>query len=71
MSQNVADVSDSLKRFDVIDYTVFIFMLVLCSFIGLFFGYEDHRKQKARRGSGWVEEYLLGGRNVQVFPGKV
>lgn len=73
MEENVEDITASLKQFGAIDYAVFIFMLVVCSFIGLYFGYQDHQKHKenklkARRGSEALD-YLLGGKNVQVFPG--
>ncbi|CRL02233.1 CLUMA_CG015346, isoform A [Clunio marinus] len=72
MSQTVENVSESFKKFGSIDYAVFILMLIISALIGLYFGYKDHQKQKfnrfkSRRGS--VElEYLLGGKNVQVFP---
>lgn len=73
MSESVDNVSESLKRFGPIDYAVFVFMLIVCSVIGLYFGYKDHvkhkaNKLKARRGSEALD-YLLGGKNVQVFPG--
>lgn len=75
MSESVDNVSASLKRFGVIDYAVFVFMLVVCSIVGLYFGYQDHVKHKAnklksRRGSAALD-YLLGGKNVQVFPGQL
>lgn len=75
MSESVDNVSASLKRFGVIDYAVFVFMLVVCSIVGLYFGYKDHVKHKAnklksRRGSAALD-YLLGGKNVQVFPGQL
>ena len=70
--QSVKDYSDSLKHFEAIDYVVFVFMLIVCSIIGLYFGYKDHvkhklHKKKDRRGSDTLD-YLLGGKNVQVFP---
>lgn len=71
---NVDELSDSLKRFSIIDYAVFVTMLVCCSMVGLYFGYQDHKKHKkaakeksARRGSEALD-YLMGGRNMQVFP---
>jgi solute carrier family 5 (sodium-coupled monocarboxylate transporter), member 8/12 len=67
----VDDLSDSLKRFGKADYAVFITMLVCCSCVGLYFGYQDHikhkRSTKQRRGSEALD-YLMGGRNMQVFP---
>lgn len=74
MSPNsLDDVSESFKTFGAADYGVFVFMLAVCSFIGLYFGYQDHQKHKktklkSRRGSEALD-YLLGGKNVQVFPG--
>jgi solute carrier family 5 (sodium-coupled monocarboxylate transporter), member 8/12 len=68
---SVDDFSNSLKRFGAADYAVFITMLVCCSCVGLFFGYQDHIKHKRsknqRRGSEALD-YLMGGRNMQVFP---
>jgi solute carrier family 5 (sodium-coupled monocarboxylate transporter), member 8/12 len=67
----VDDLSKSLKRFGTADYAVFITMLILCSCIGIYFGYQDHvkhkRSKKQRRGSEALE-YLMGGRKMQVFP---
>lgn len=69
--QSVEQLSDSLKRFGTADYAVFITMLVCCSCVGLYFGYQDHVKHKKsakqRRGSEALD-YLMGGRNMQVFP---
>lgn len=69
---SVEDISNSLKRFGAVDYAVFIFMLVTCSVVGLYFGFQDHMKQKKdklkqRRGSA-AADYLMGGRNMQIFP---
>lgn len=68
---SVDDLSNSLKRFGTADYAVFITMLVVCSCVGLFFGYQDHKKHKKAPKSGDGDEaldYLMGGRNMQVFP---
>ena len=60
--------------FGIADYSVFIFMLVVCSCIGLFFGYKDHRKhnkkgrQKNAIDNEQALEYLVGGRNMKVLP---
>lgn len=71
VQQSVGELSDSMKRFGTADYAVFITMLVSCSMVGLYFGYQDHQKCKKatnrRRGSAALE-YLMGGRNMQVFP---
>lgn len=74
MSESVDNVSESFKQFGAIDYAVFVFMLFMCTCIGLYFGYKDHMKHKknrlkSKRGSDAMD-YLLGGKNVQVFPGE-
>lgn len=70
MSENVEKLGASLKRFGITDYTVFILMLVACSCVGLYFGYKDHKESKHRKKKGSEAlNYLLGGRNIQVFPG--
>jgi hypothetical protein len=67
---SVDDMSDSLKRFGVADYAVFVTMLVCCSMVGLYFGYVDHKKhkksKKEQRGGSEANDYLMGGRNMQV-----
>ncbi len=73
---SVEDLSNSLKRFGLIDYAVFATMLLCCSMVGLYFGYKDHMKHKKskknRRRGSLVDveavDYLMGGRNMQVFP---
>lgn len=74
MSENVEEISTALRRFDPIDFAVFVFMLLVCSFIGLYFGYKDHKKYKAdklkSRSGTEALDYLLGGKNVPVFPGE-
>lgn len=72
---SVEELSDSLKRFGTADYAVFITMLVCCSMVGLYFGYEDHRKRQRAKKSHTIDsdnnqalDYLMGGRNMQVFP---
>lgn len=69
---SVDDINKSLKRFGLVDYVVFAVMLMMCSLVGIYFGYEDHKKRqqrklKSRRGSGELD-YLVGGRNMQTFP---
>lgn len=69
--KNLSDVTDALQRFGTADYAVFIAMLVGCSIVGLYFGYQDHQKRKnlteERQGTE-ASNYLMGGRNMQVFP---
>ena len=64
----VDDLRDSLKLFGTADYAVFITMLVCCLMIGLYFGYQDHRKAPKRKCGEETSEYLMGGRNMPVFP---
>lgn len=64
---------DSLKTFGAADYAVFAFMLALCSGVGLYFGYKDHTSKKNSRPKEGSEanNFLLGGQNVQIFPGQL
>ena len=73
--ESVESINESLRLFSALDYAVFLVMLVVCSCVGLFFGFKDHVKHKtnksqSRRDSETLD-YLLGGQNVQVFPGSV
>lgn len=65
------DVAESLKRFGTADFSVFIAMLICCSLVGFYFAWKDHKKHRnatdAEQG-GETEDYLMGGRNMQVFP---
>lgn len=72
---SVQELNESLRRFGKADYGVFSIMLLCCSLVGLYFGYQDHMKHKRssrnRRGSIIEVEaidYLMGGRNMKVFP---
>lgn len=68
---NVESISKSLQYFGIADYLIFGLMLVVCSIIGLYFGYQDYKKKKDNKnGRGETEalDYLVGGRNLQVFP---
>jgi solute carrier family 5 (sodium-coupled monocarboxylate transporter), member 8/12 len=69
---SVDELSDSLKRFGTADYAVFVTMLICCSMVGLFFGYQDHKKRKQPKDPNAEDngalDYLMGGRNMQVFP---
>lgn len=73
MSENVDDVSASLRHFGVFDYAVFLFMLIACSIVGLYFGYKDHKQSRnnakaSKKGSESLN-FLLGGKNMKIFPG--
>lgn len=58
---SVTDIITHLQRFSLPDYLVFVLMLVLCIFIGIYFGFMQ--KQKSTE-----DEYLVGGRNMHTFP---
>ncbi|XP_055608321.1 sodium-coupled monocarboxylate transporter 2-like [Uranotaenia lowii] len=67
----VEDVSLSLQRFGLLDYTIFCAMLVVCILIGIYFGWQDHQKQKRRKNSRRGSEaldYLVGNRKLKIFP---
>lgn len=69
--QDAVDFKSSLVHFGLADYSVFIVMLICCTIVGLYFGYEDYKRRKVvkkhRRGSE-EQEYLMGGRNMKIFP---
>jgi solute carrier family 5 (sodium-coupled monocarboxylate transporter), member 8/12 len=73
MNETLEELTESLKHFSTVDYAVFLLMLLVCSSVGLFFGYKDHKKHKANKSESQSNsetlDYLLGGKNVQVFPG--
>lgn len=49
-------------HFSIIDYTLFIAMLLLSALIGIYFGFISKRKQNN------TDEYLLGGKSMNPFP---
>ncbi len=69
---NVKDVNKNLQHFDWIDYAVFLFMLISCAAVGVYFGFVD-KKSKRRRGHGAsnatevAQEYLMGGEYIQLL----
>ncbi|XP_046805041.1 sodium-coupled monocarboxylate transporter 1 [Lucilia cuprina] len=69
---NVSDLSTSMQHFGVMDYCVFVLMLIVCAGIGFYFGFIEKKKKKQpniekRRGSEALD-YLVGGRKMKVFP---
>ena len=70
-SDAIEDLRNSLKHFGIIDYSVFAVLLLSCTIVGVYFGYTDYKKKKRmknqRRGSEAMD-YLVGGRNMKVFP---
>lgn len=67
MSEGAENFSKLEETFDVIDYAVFALMLIVCLVIGLYFGYQHSVNKNANA----TLDYLLGGKNVQLFPGKI
>ncbi|XP_069696482.1 sodium-coupled monocarboxylate transporter 1-like isoform X1 [Periplaneta americana] len=57
---SLEDVGLSLRRFGFVDYIVFVFMLLICAVIGVYYGF--------CAGKVTAAEYLMGGRNMQTFP---
>ncbi|XP_030373601.1 sodium-coupled monocarboxylate transporter 1 isoform X2 [Scaptodrosophila lebanonensis] len=45
---NVKDLSSSLQHFGFVDYFVFVAMLVVCAFIGFYFGFIEKKKKKTK-----------------------
>lgn len=71
-TMNVSDLSTSLQHFGVMDYCVFVLMLIICAGIGFYFGFIEKKKKNQRnvehrRGSEALD-YLVGGRKMKVFP---
>lgn len=50
------------ERFDALDYAVFAGMLLLSALIGIYFAFFAKKKQNT------VQEYLLGGKEMGIFP---
>lgn len=59
--QDVSDVIVHLQRFSWSDYLVFVCMLLLCIFIGIYFGFFEKKNSTE-------SEYLVGDRNMKIFP---
>lgn len=57
---SVKDVGLALQRFGPVDYVVFVFMLLVCSLIGIYYGFCAGKVSEV--------EYLMGGRNMQTLP---
>lgn len=55
------DTGSELAHFTVIDYCVFVILLLLSSSIGVYFGFFSNKLKTA-------EDYLLGGHKMKSFP---
>lgn len=63
MSELDSDVTDmiyQMQKFSWIDYVVFVLMLAISAFVGVYWGF--FKKQTTQN------DYLLGGRNMKVVP---
>lgn len=70
-TRNLEDVAASLKQFTIADYSVFIAMLVCCSCVGVYVAWDEYRRRKLTKNVEQgceTDNYLMGGRNMQVFP---
>lgn len=56
----VQEINKSMQNFAIPDYTVFVLMLLVSAFVGIYFGF-------IKKISG-EDEYLVGGRNMKTFP---
>lgn len=72
---NVQDLNLSLQRFGWTDYLVFVFMLIVCAAIGVYFGFVEKRKKNEKkerdiedRSGSEALDYLVGGRKMKVIP---
>ncbi|PSN35450.1 Sodium-coupled monocarboxylate transporter 1 [Blattella germanica] len=57
---SLLDMGMALRRFGLIDYIVFAFMLLICVVIGIYYGFCAGKTSEA--------EYLMGGRKMKTFP---
>uniref|UniRef100_A0A336K9Y8 CSON001903 protein n=1 Tax=Culicoides sonorensis TaxID=179676 RepID=A0A336K9Y8_CULSO len=68
---DILNVTDTLKRFNWPDYLIFMVMLLICCSIGVYFGWEDHKKKSCSTAvsrNGGALDYLVGGRTMKVLP---
>ena len=59
---SVEEIQKNLQKFGLTDYIVFVFMLVGCAVVGLYYAF------KGKKNADAATEYLMGGRNMSVFP---
>lgn len=64
---SVDEVKISLQKFGWPDYLVFLIMLVGCSLIGIYFAWKMQKNKKSKT-CKQEDDYLVGGRNMKVFP---
>lgn len=59
--QDFGQITIFLQRFSLPDYLAFILMLLLCIFIGIYFGF-------VKKHTNSEDEYLVGDRKMSVLP---
>ncbi|XP_041975072.1 sodium-coupled monocarboxylate transporter 1-like isoform X2 [Aricia agestis] len=57
---HVSTVRSSFQTFSLIDYSVFVLMLIVCGGIGVYFGFVKKNRS--------TQDYLMGGRNMELVP---
>lgn len=62
--ETVEAVQANLRRFGVYDYLTFSSMLVGCALIGIYYAFASKKVKNVTA----ADEYLMGGRNMSVFP---
>lgn len=60
LESDVTDMIYQMQKFSWVDYVVFVFMLAISAFVGVYWGFI--KKQTTQN------DYLLGGRNMKVVP---
>lgn len=63
-SLSIDDVKVQLQKFGFFDYSMFVFMLAICAVIGIYFGFFEKKSKHVADET----DYLVGGRNMKVFP---
>uniref|UniRef100_A0A182XVS5 Sodium-coupled monocarboxylate transporter 1 n=1 Tax=Anopheles stephensi TaxID=30069 RepID=A0A182XVS5_ANOST len=70
--KTIDSIGRSLQHFDWPDYVVFVWMLVSCIMVGIFFGYRNYQKHRndsqATGNETEAQDYLVGSRKMQIFP---
>lgn len=60
MGENVEEIVKQMRTFSWVDYVVFVSMLAVSAFVGVYWGFMKKQTTQA--------DYLLGGRHMQVVP---
>lgn len=60
----IEDIKDDLHKFGTYDYVVFGLTLAICAVVGVYYAFWDKNKGNKNE----EDEYLVGGRNMSVFP---